>query len=120
MRLRSHIARKALSRLFVKLCASHRGLPDIRFRSPRRISDSRPRSPVRRRQIPAYSEGDPATHFFIIRLGYIKVNVARFGKEGRVVYYSLAPSFPHPLLEHCLRQLLTVAVPEDERIFDPK
>src|ERR1700681_4107050 len=24
-----------------------------------------------------------------------------FRKEGRVVYYSLAPSFPHPLLEHC-------------------
>ena len=38
-----------------------------------------------------------------------------FRKDGRVVYYSLAPSFPHPLLEHCLRQLLTVAVPEDER-----
>ena len=29
-----------------------------------------------------------------------------FRKEGRVVYYSLAASFPHPLLEHCLRQLL--------------
>lgn len=38
-----------------------------------------------------------------------------FRKEGRVVYYSLAPSFPHQLLEHCLRQLLLVAVPEDER-----
>ncbi len=38
-----------------------------------------------------------------------------FRKVGRVVYYSLAPSFPHPLLEHCLRQLLSVAVPEDER-----
>jgi len=38
-----------------------------------------------------------------------------FRKEGRVVYYSLAPGFPHPLLEHCLRQLLTVAVPEDQR-----
>ena len=38
-----------------------------------------------------------------------------FRKEGRVVYYGLAPSFPHPLLEHCLRQLLTVAVPGDER-----
>ena len=35
-------------------------------------------------------------------------------KEGRVVYYSLAPSFPHTLLEHCLRQLLTIAAPEDE------
>jgi ArsR family transcriptional regulator, lead/cadmium/zinc/bismuth-responsive transcriptional repressor len=38
-----------------------------------------------------------------------------FRKEGRVVYYSLAPSFPHPLLEHCLRQLLSVAVPEEDR-----
>lgn len=37
-----------------------------------------------------------------------------FKKEGRVVFYSLAPSFPHPLLEHCLRQLLTIAVPPDE------
>jgi len=37
-----------------------------------------------------------------------------FQKEGRVVYYSLAPSFPHPLLEHCLRQLLAIAAPEDE------
>ncbi len=38
-----------------------------------------------------------------------------FRKEGRVVYYSLAASFPHPLLEHCLRQLLSVAVPEEQR-----
>ena len=38
-----------------------------------------------------------------------------FRKEGRVVYYSLAASFPHPLLEHCLRQLLSVAAPEDDR-----
>jgi DNA-binding transcriptional ArsR family regulator len=37
-----------------------------------------------------------------------------FRKEGRVVYYSLAPSFPHPLLEHCLRQLLAIAAPNDE------
>jgi DNA-binding transcriptional ArsR family regulator len=37
-----------------------------------------------------------------------------FRKEGRVVYYSLAPSFPHPLLEHCLRELLAIAAPEDE------
>jgi ArsR family transcriptional regulator, lead/cadmium/zinc/bismuth-responsive transcriptional repressor len=37
-----------------------------------------------------------------------------FQKEGRVVYYSLAPSFPHPLLEHCLRQLLAIAAPEDQ------
>ena len=37
-----------------------------------------------------------------------------FRKEGRVVYYSLAPSFPHALLEHCLRELLAIAVPDDE------
>jgi DNA-binding transcriptional ArsR family regulator len=35
-----------------------------------------------------------------------------FRKEGRVVYYSLAPSFPHPLLEHCLRELLGIAAPD--------
>jgi DNA-binding transcriptional ArsR family regulator len=38
-----------------------------------------------------------------------------YRKEGRVVFYSLAPSFPHPLLEHCLRQLLAIAAPGDGR-----
>src|ERR1700722_15557310 len=39
-----------------------------------------------------------------------------FHKEGRTVYYSLAPTFPHPLLEHCLRELLHIATPgENER-----
>jgi ArsR family transcriptional regulator, lead/cadmium/zinc/bismuth-responsive transcriptional repressor len=38
-----------------------------------------------------------------------------YSKVGRVVFYSLAPSFPHPLLEHCLRQLLAIAAPEDDR-----
>jgi ArsR family transcriptional regulator, lead/cadmium/zinc/bismuth-responsive transcriptional repressor len=37
-----------------------------------------------------------------------------FRKEGRVVFYSLAPSFPHPLLEHCLRELLRIATPIGE------
>jgi len=37
-----------------------------------------------------------------------------FQKEGRVVYYSLASTFPHPLLEHCLRQLLAIAAPEGD------
>ena len=37
-----------------------------------------------------------------------------FRKEGRVVFYSLAPSFPHPLLEHCLRELLAIAAPAGE------
>jgi DNA-binding transcriptional ArsR family regulator len=34
-----------------------------------------------------------------------------FRREGRVVYYRLSDGFPHPLLEHCLRQLLTIADP---------
>jgi ArsR family transcriptional regulator, lead/cadmium/zinc/bismuth-responsive transcriptional repressor len=29
-------------------------------------------------------------------------------RHGRVVYSRLAEGFPHPLLEHCLRQLLTI------------
>lgn len=37
-----------------------------------------------------------------------------FRKEGRVVYYTLAPSFPHPLLEHCLRELLKIAAPSGD------
>jgi ArsR family transcriptional regulator, lead/cadmium/zinc/bismuth-responsive transcriptional repressor len=32
-------------------------------------------------------------------------------REGRVIYYRLAEGFPHQLLEHCLRQLLTIAKP---------
>ena len=32
-----------------------------------------------------------------------------FQKQGRVVYYRLAPDFPHDLADHCLRQLLTIA-----------
>jgi len=35
-----------------------------------------------------------------------------FRKDGRIVYYRLSDGFPHQLLEHCLRQLLTIAVPE--------
>ncbi|HEX6395009.1 MAG TPA: metalloregulator ArsR/SmtB family transcription factor [Acidimicrobiales bacterium] len=34
-----------------------------------------------------------------------------FRKEGRLVFYSLAPGFPHRLLEHCLRDLLNIAAP---------
>jgi ArsR family transcriptional regulator, lead/cadmium/zinc/bismuth-responsive transcriptional repressor len=36
-----------------------------------------------------------------------------FRKQGRVVFYSLAPTFPHPLLEHCLKQLLRIAAPAE-------
>jgi DNA-binding transcriptional ArsR family regulator len=37
-----------------------------------------------------------------------------FRKEGRVVFYALAPTFPHPLLEHCLRELLRIATPHGD------
>jgi ArsR family transcriptional regulator, lead/cadmium/zinc/bismuth-responsive transcriptional repressor len=30
-------------------------------------------------------------------------------KDGRVVHYRLADGFPHQLVEHCLRQLLTIS-----------
>jgi len=32
-----------------------------------------------------------------------------FRKDGRMVCYRLRDGFPHQLLEHCLRQLLTIA-----------
>jgi ArsR family transcriptional regulator, lead/cadmium/zinc/bismuth-responsive transcriptional repressor len=38
-----------------------------------------------------------------------------FRKDGRMVFYRLSAGFPHPLLEHCLRQLLTIAAPEGDR-----
>jgi DNA-binding transcriptional ArsR family regulator len=38
--------------------------------------------------------------------------LASFRKDGRVVFYRLSDGFPHPLLEHCLRELLTIAAPE--------
>jgi len=38
-----------------------------------------------------------------------------FRKDGRMVCYRLAGGFPHQMLEHCLRELLAIAAPEDER-----
>ena len=35
-----------------------------------------------------------------------------FRKDGRMSFYRLSGGFPHQLLEHCLRQLLSIAVPE--------
>src|SRR5215468_1880909 len=35
-----------------------------------------------------------------------------FRKDGRMVFYRLSDGFPHPLLEHCLRELLSIAVPD--------
>ena len=39
------------------------------------------------------------------------VGMVSFRKDGRMVFYRLSDGFPHPLLEHCLRQLLTIAAP---------
>lgn len=40
-------------------------------------------------------------------------------KQGRVVFYRLADRFPEPLLEHCLRQLISLSrVASDEE--DPR
>src|SRR5688572_9061178 len=35
--------------------------------------------------------------------------LVRTRKDGRIVFYRLAESFPEPLLEHCLRQLLDLS-----------
>ena len=35
-------------------------------------------------------------------------------RDGRVIYYRLADGFPHQLLEHCLRQLLTITTGKGE------
>lgn len=35
-----------------------------------------------------------------------------FRKDGRLVCYRLSDGFPHPLLEHCRRELLRIASPE--------
>ncbi len=32
-------------------------------------------------------------------------------RDGRVIFYRLADSFPEPLLEHCLRQLVVLSRP---------
>jgi DNA-binding transcriptional ArsR family regulator len=39
-----------------------------------------------------------------------------YRKAGRLVFYQLSDAFPHPLLEHCLRQLLTIAAPEADDV----
>lgn len=35
-------------------------------------------------------------------------NLVQTRREGRVINYRLADGFPHQLLEHCLRQLLSI------------
>ncbi len=37
-----------------------------------------------------------------------------FRKAGRLACYRLSDGFPHPLLEHCLRELLTIASPQGD------
>ena len=41
--------------------------------------------------------------------------LVNFRKDGRMVFYRLSDGFPHPLLEHCLRQLLTIAAAGGDR-----
>jgi DNA-binding transcriptional ArsR family regulator len=38
--------------------------------------------------------------------------VVQSRRDGRVIYYRLADGFPHQLLDHCLRELLTIASKE--------
>lgn len=41
-------------------------------------------------------------------------------KQGRVVYYRLAPDFPKPLRDHCLRRLVALSrATDDSDGFDP-
>jgi DNA-binding transcriptional ArsR family regulator len=40
--------------------------------------------------------------------------LASFRKDGRMAFYRLSDGFPHQLLEHCLRQLLTIAAGEGD------
>lgn len=40
--------------------------------------------------------------------------LVQFRKQGRVIFYRLSDAFPHQLLEHCLRQLLTIVAPTEE------
>jgi DNA-binding transcriptional ArsR family regulator len=39
--------------------------------------------------------------------------VVQARRAGRVIYYRLADDFPQQLLDHCLRQLLTIASKEE-------
>jgi DNA-binding transcriptional ArsR family regulator len=41
-------------------------------------------------------------------------DLVRTRRDGRVIYYRLADGFPHQLLEHCLRQLLTLTEGESQ------
>lgn len=38
--------------------------------------------------------------------------VVQTRRDGRVIHYRLADGFPHQLLDHCLRELLTIATKE--------
>jgi DNA-binding transcriptional ArsR family regulator len=40
-----------------------------------------------------------------------------FRREGRIVYYRLADGFPHQLVEHCLRQLLTIGPSSTRQVY---
>jgi hypothetical protein len=43
---------------------------------------------------------------------HLNLAVAAAVIGGRMVFYRLSDGFPHPLLEHCLRELPSIASPE--------
>jgi DNA-binding transcriptional ArsR family regulator len=54
----------------------------------------------------ALGVGEDATSYALRLLRTAGLVATR--KDGRVVYYRLAPDFPQPLLDHCLRRLVTL------------
>jgi DNA-binding transcriptional ArsR family regulator len=52
--------------------------------------------------------GEDATSYALRMLRTAGLVATR--KEGRVVYYRLSPTFPEPLLEHCLRRLVDLSM----------
>ena len=60
-------------------------------------------------------QGTPANWRMLVGAGWQGRAKIGFRKDGRMVFYRLSDGFPHALLEHCLRQLLTIAAPEGDR-----
>ena len=56
----------------------------------------------------ALGVGEDATSYALRLLRTAGLVATR--KDGRVVYYRLAPDFPEPLLDHCLRRLVDLTV----------
>jgi len=56
----------------------------------------------------ALGVGEDATSYAVRLLRTAGLVATR--KDGHVVYYRLAPDFPQPLLDHCLRRLVDLTV----------